>query len=1130
MLDTIYLLIFDMSKIASIVILVVLLVRLCLKRAPKVFSYGLWALVLFRLLCPISIETPISLIPDTKPTIQSYNLLNEPVTPLAAVDAAQQALGDVLNGGIGIQHVSTTNYDEDGSPHVISTDWSSVWILFTKFVWLGGMATLLLYSTISLIRVKRHLIGAARLRDNIFLADHIDSPFVMGLVRPKIYLPSSLSAKERDYIILHEQHHIRRGDHIIKMLSFIALCLHCFNPLVWVAFILSGKDMEMSCDEAVLRRLGEDIRADYSASLISLSTGKRIIAGAPLAFGEGNAEGRIKNIAKWKKPALWVIVALVMICAVLAICLVTNPMNRDTMLLGAEYRVAETLYHTEEYPAYKDGDLPSICITADYCLWTRNPSGGDWEFVGQLQSYTLDKKELAGYTAYEAGWVRKYSVGEITNSYILQIDGETSHNFFLAFLTKKGDILIGYGIEDISERGQGASDDTELYWLCRLESTFDKDANTGSFLDRSLAASVGGDVDIFHTWSNAYKPGYIVVGFESDDTKYNDGILIPSSEKTDMGFAVFYHNKDESGYRLLQCQVYKGAAFAENGIYLCPDPAVLDLGGEMKPDMTYDVILLKNDNIEKTTRVWEYADGTTKTESCGYLTGHEMVLFSWENEHAECRVSQYFYDAHGELIDYSNIIKNASAQYTIQDENLALPSNTVPVISIRSGQTIASFQHDSNFAAITDDNFTALITDSVSLYFTCDRIEMPEILSLFAEYPQVLLTFEHTNKTISIVNTETAKKYYFLYEGRTVEPFHTVDDDERNLKVFGASDYNGDGTVSPSEMVEATIPNRQFVYFTIGQEIRNLILYRLIALSEPDAFVCDAEGNVTYTPLGTVFCKDGTTITDRDGNVLYPTVSLELRRTVLIPTAANVSGAFDGYLYVPIDGANYRYERIFESSASIKKGTMIHTFIEEADPQNVEWRIYSVEGYPNYSLVLADAGSNYIYLYRYSPAKAVDPDRLTAIKASGMITLEDRYATSGEDVWDSFYEKTQNNTPASVKIAHYYTLENSNYDAKYYEAYKEDYPALYEFTLTYDGGIYTLAWNDFGIQYVRNYKYLKQFEGTLPLPYSLKEPQKVTRYVLTNDNADSWDDIVKGISGSQLGEYIDHYTIFSTKN
>ena len=909
MLDTIFLQIFDMTKVASLVILIVLLVRLCLKRAPKVISYALWAVVLFRLLCPVSIEAPISLIPQTEPTIQSYDLLNEPVTPLAAIDAAQQAVGDVLNGGIGVQHVYTTNYLEDGTRRIISTDWSTVWILFTKFVWLGGMAALLIYSTVSLIRLKRKLVGAILLRDNIYLADHIDSPFVMGLFRPKIYLPSSLSEKERDYIIMHEQHHIRRGDHVVKLLSFIALCLHCFNPLVWIAFILSGKDMEMSCDEAVLRNLGDEIRVDYSASLISLATGRRIIAGAPLAFGEGNTEGRIKNIAKWKKPAVWVIVVAVIVCVVLTVCLITNPMNHDTMLLGAEYRIAETLYNTGDND-YSDNDQPSVCITADYRLWEwHGDETGKWRLIGQLELYALTKKELAEYTAYDEGWRRRYNVGEITDAYILRDDEETASMFFLAFTTKSGDILLGYGIEDVSERGQGASDDTSLYWLCRLESTFGGTHLTGEFHERSLAQTVGGDVEIFHTHYDERQPNYMIVAFKSDDSPYEEGVQLPSAEKTDMGFAVFYQNKDESGYRLLQCHVYEDAALAENGIYLCPDPAILDLTGKSKPDMTYDVILLNNKDIEKVTRVWEYADGKTETESAGYLSGHEMVLFSWKNDKAGSRIWQYFYDEHGELI------------------------------------------------------------------------------------------------------AET---------GRSL----------------------------PVDMV---------------------------------------------------------------------------------PTTANITGAFDGYLYVPIDGATYRYERIYDDPESVTLGKLMYEFTEEADPSDVEWRVYAVDDYPDRSVVLAEAGDDYVYLYRYSPSKAVDPALLEQAKEDGKIVLENGYVTSGQALWNTFYKLAGEGKHISADIVHYHTMENGNYDGKYYEAYKEDYPAMYEFELTHDDGIYTMKWNEYGTEYVRTYKYLRKFETTIPTPQSAKAPVKVTKYVLTNDADATLDELWHGVASSQFGDYIDFYTIYSIK-
>ena len=350
------------------------------------------------------------------------------------------------------------------------------------------------------------------------------------------------------------------------------------------------------------------------------------------------------------------IVISVIVCVVLAVCLITNPMNRDTMLLGAEYRTAEILYSTDEKWSRTDNDSPSICITADYCLWGNFT--GDWEYIGKFQPCSLTAKELDEYTTYDAGWQRTYRFGEITDSYILRFDENSQYiyiNFVIAFRTKSGDTLMGLGWEDISERGQEASDDTHLKVVARLESTFNQDTMTGNFLDRSLAMAVGGDVDIFHTWSHAYKPGYIIVAFDSDDSEYNDGVTIPSPEKTDMGFAVFYQNKEESGYRLLQCHVYEDAALVENGIYLCPDPAVLDLEGEMKPDMTYDVILLNNDKIEKATRVWEYADGKTETQSDLSEYGHQMLLYSWEKDQAGCHVTQYFYDAYDTLFDYSSL-------------------------------------------------------------------------------------------------------------------------------------------------------------------------------------------------------------------------------------------------------------------------------------------------------------------------------------------------------------------------------------------------------------------------------------------------------------------------------------------
>lgn len=343
MLDTIYMQILDMSKTASIVILVVLLVRLLLKKAPKVFSYALWAVVLFRLLCPFSVETPVSIVPEMPSVSQDYTLSDEPISVLGASEAAYQAVGDALNGGLGIQHIRTTEKDETGMTRYVTTDWWSVWILFGQYVWVAGMAAMLIYSVVSYWKIRKMLAVVIPLRDNIFIADDIKSPFVVGLLCPKIYLPCNLGEKEQEYIILHEQHHIKRLDHIVKALAFLALTVHWFNPLVWLAFVLAGKDMEMSCDEAVIRQIGSDVRADYSASLLTLATGRRIIAGTPLAFGEGDTKGRILNLAKWKKPAVIVVVLATIACVVLAVGLLTNPaVKREFPINGSNVSELDT--------------------------------------------------------------------------------------------------------------------------------------------------------------------------------------------------------------------------------------------------------------------------------------------------------------------------------------------------------------------------------------------------------------------------------------------------------------------------------------------------------------------------------------------------------------------------------------------------------------------------------------------------------------------------------------------------------------------------------------------------------------------------------------------------------------------
>lgn len=305
----------DLNLTASVVILFVICFRQFLKGAPKIFSYALWGIVLLRLLVPVSIESSMSFVPQ-RTEFSSMVELNEELPEIQFEMPQDRADNE--------WHRENT---APGEP-LVQTYTSLDAETYLTFGWLMGIAAMLIYSMISYWKLRRKVRVAIPLEKRIYIADDIDTPFVMGFLSPAIYLPGTLDPAERKYIIAHERHHIRRGDHIFKALGFLALTVHWFNPFVWAAFVLSGRDMEMSCDEAVIRKLGEDVRAEYSASLLNLATGKRMFTGTPLAFDEGDPTERVRNLARWKKPAVWIILICLIACIILAACLLTDPVTK----------------------------------------------------------------------------------------------------------------------------------------------------------------------------------------------------------------------------------------------------------------------------------------------------------------------------------------------------------------------------------------------------------------------------------------------------------------------------------------------------------------------------------------------------------------------------------------------------------------------------------------------------------------------------------------------------------------------------------------------------------------------------------------------------------------------------------
>lgn len=338
MLGQIFLKVLDMSRSAAMIIVIICMVRIFLKRFPKYISYMLWSVVLFRLLCPLTLESRISFIPDFEPVLHGY-ISGEDVV-LSGVGASGVPEGTHIGGAeaetevpesgqvVSVQTHSGENTgmapgqtDMEGNAMAVKVSWQELFLRYGKYVWISGTGILLLYCVVSTVRIRKRVSVSIPLEENIYITDGEISPFVMGMFRPRIYLPGGLGGKEQEYIILHEKFHIRRFDHVVKPAAFAALCIHWFNPLVWLAFALAGRDMEMSCDEAVIRKMGENVRADYSASLLALSTKRRIPSVVPVDFGEGDTKGRIRNLASFRRTKKGVLAVLVTGAVVLILCL-----------------------------------------------------------------------------------------------------------------------------------------------------------------------------------------------------------------------------------------------------------------------------------------------------------------------------------------------------------------------------------------------------------------------------------------------------------------------------------------------------------------------------------------------------------------------------------------------------------------------------------------------------------------------------------------------------------------------------------------------------------------------------------------------------------------------------------------
>ena len=310
-MSELFLEIVNRSVAASWIVIAVLILRFCLKKAPKWVNVLLWGIVAVRLIFPFSIESALSLIPSAE-TVSPSIMMEQTPSVQTGVPALDQVINPVIDHSLSPAPGASANPLQ-------------IWIPVLTVIWLLGVAALFLYSAVSYWRLRRRVCEAVILRDNIYQIENVCSPFVLGIIRPKIYLPYHMDKREMDHVIAHEQTHIRRRDHWWKPLGFLLLTVHWFNPLLWLGYILLCRDIELACDERVIREMGNEQRADYTHALVSCSVSRRSIAACPLAFGEVGVKTRVKSVMNYKKPAFWIILASALICAAAAVCFLTNP-------------------------------------------------------------------------------------------------------------------------------------------------------------------------------------------------------------------------------------------------------------------------------------------------------------------------------------------------------------------------------------------------------------------------------------------------------------------------------------------------------------------------------------------------------------------------------------------------------------------------------------------------------------------------------------------------------------------------------------------------------------------------------------------------------------------------------------
>ena len=386
-----FLKILNMSISASWIVIAVLLFRFLFKKAPKWINVVLWGVVGLRLIMPFSFESVLSLIPSTEIVSPTIMMDKTPQIDIG-IDVVNNAINPIITGSFAPEPMASANPLQIIIP-VISN------------LWLLGVAILLVYSIISYLRLKFKIGTAILYNDNIYQSENVASPFVLGIIKPKIYLPFNIDEQDMSHVIAHERAHIKRKDYLWKPIGFLLLTLHWFNPLMWIGYILLCRDIELACDQKVINELTNEQKADYSQALLTCSVNRRLISACPLAFGEVGVKDRVKSVLNYKKPAFWIIIAALITSIALAVCFLTDP--AVTTLKNIENSNLESISKT------------ATVFVADDEIY-RSIGSVDNTLLQQLSNLKISKKEIS---------LDRSQDRDATNALVLQTRDDETHTY-----------------------------------------------------------------------------------------------------------------------------------------------------------------------------------------------------------------------------------------------------------------------------------------------------------------------------------------------------------------------------------------------------------------------------------------------------------------------------------------------------------------------------------------------------------------------------------------------------------------------------------------------------------------------------------------------------------------------------